>query len=246
MKEVLRALIIGTVGICLCGCGNTIPEMTEQEQELVVEYAANELLKFDKNHVVKLTELEEEEPAETPEEATPDKTQPEEKEEPEDKGGVTADDVTVIDQTGENASIENVSIEQFLGLSDAEISYTGYEIADSYPSDGTEEVYFFMEATENSQLLVLKFDLKNTADGEKEVNLADSQVRYKIGINGAEQNALTTMLLNDMAYYQGTLAAGESTELVVVGEIPTDQADQITDLALVMKSVDDTATISLN
>lgn len=246
MKEVLRALIIGTVGICLCGCGNTIPEMTEQEQELVVEYAANELLKFDKNHVVKLTELEEEEPAETPEEATPDKTQPEEKEEPEDKGGVTADDVTVIDQTGENASIENVSIEQFLGLSDAEISYTGYEIADSYPSDGTEEVYFFMEATENSQLLVLKFDLKNTADGEKEVNLADSQVRYKIGINGAEQNALTTMLLNDMAYYQGTLAAGESTELVVVGEIPSDQADQITDLALVMKSVDDSATISLN
>lgn len=246
MKEVLRALIIGTVGICLCGCGNTIPEMTEQEQELVVEYAANELLKFDKNHVVKLTELEEEEPAETSEKATPDKTQPEEKEEPEDKGGVTADDVTVIDQTGENASIENVSIEQFLGLSDAEISYTGYEIADSYPSDGTEEVYFFMEATENSQLLVLKFDLKNTADGEKEVNLADSQVRYKIGINGAEQNALTTMLLNDMAYYQGTLAAGESTELVVVGEIPSDQADQITDLALVMKSVDDSATISLN
>lgn len=246
MKKVLRALIIGTVGICLCGCGNTIPEMTEQEQELVVEYAANELLKFDKNHVVKLTELEEEEPAETPEEATPDKNQPKEEKEPEDKGGVTADDVTVIDQTGENASIENVSIEQFLGLSDAEISYTGYEIADSYPSDGTEEVYFFMEATENSQLLVLKFDLKNTADGEKEVNLADSQVRYKIGINGAEQNALTTMLLNDMAYYQGTLAAGESTELVVVGEIPTDQADQITDLALVMKSVDDTATISLN
>lgn len=246
MKKVLRGLMIGTVGICLCGCGNTIPEMTEQQQELVVEYAANELLKFDRNHVVKLVELEEEEPTEAEEEATPDKAQPKEEEVPEEKGGVTADEVTVIDQTGENASVENVSIEQFLGLSDAEISYTGYETADSYPSDGTEEVYFFMEATGDNQLLVLKFDLKNTADGEKEVDLAASQVRYKIGINGAEQNALTTMLLNDMAYYQGTLAAGGSAELVVVGEIPADQADQITDLELVMKSVDDTATISLN
>lgn len=246
MKKVLRGLIIGTVGICLCGCGNTIPEMTEQQQELVVEYAANTLLKFDRNHAVKLVELEEEKPQETEDEAAPAVSQPEGEEKTEEKGGITADDVMVVDQTGENASIENVSIEQFLGLSDAEITYSGYETADSYPSAGTEEVYFFMEATENSQLLVLKFDLKNTSDSEREVNLADSQVRYKIAINGVEQNALVTLLLNDMAYYQGNLAAGESTEVVVVGEIPSDQADQITTLELVMKSVDNTATISLN
>ena len=30
------------------GCGNTIPEMTEAEQELVVEYAASQLLKYHK------------------------------------------------------------------------------------------------------------------------------------------------------------------------------------------------------
>ena len=47
---------------------------------------------------------------------------------------------------------ENVSIEEFLGLGGAEVSYTGFEMADSYPSDMGEEVYFYMDATENSKL----------------------------------------------------------------------------------------------
>ena len=32
--------------------------MTEQQQELVVEYAAGELLKYDRNHVARLVTLE--------------------------------------------------------------------------------------------------------------------------------------------------------------------------------------------
>lgn len=240
MKKVLKGFLIGIAGVCLTGCGNSIPEMTQEQQELVVEYAAGELLKFDKNHVVKLVTLDEEDLAAEPEEV-PEEAQTTDEEKTEDKGGVKEDDVTVIDQTE-----EEVTIEQFLGISDVEISYTGYETTDSYPSDGTDEVYFFMDATENNQLLVLKFDLKNTAGGEQEIDLASSQVRYKIAVNGDAQNALTTMLLNDMAYYQGTLAAGESTEVVVVGEISSDQTEQIDTLELVMKSVDDTATISLD
>lgn len=246
MKKVFKGLAIGAAALCLTGCGDTIPEMTEQQQELVVEYAASELLKFDRNHVVKLVELEEEEISEPETEAASGETKAADEEKPEevpeDKGGIKEDEVTVIGQEAQAA----ISVEEFLGLSDVEISYTGYETADSYPSDGTEEIYFFMNATGDNQLLVLKFDLKNTGAGEQEINLASSQVRYKLVVDGSEQNALTTMLLNDMAYYQGTLAAGESTEVVVVGEIPADQAGQITTLGLVMKSVDDTATISLD
>lgn len=242
MKKVLKGFLIGIAGICLTGCGSSIPEMTGEQQELVVEYATSTLLKYDKNHVVKLVTLEEEELEAEPEPlAVPEKEQTTNEEKPEDKGGVKEDDVTVIDQAE-----ETVTIEQFLGVSDVEISYTGYETTDSYPSDSVDEVYFFMNATGNNQLLVLKFDLKNIAAGEQAIDLAASQVRYKITVNSVTQNALTTMLLNDMAYYQGTLAAGESAEVVVVGEITPEQVTQIDTLELVMKSVDDTATISLD
>ena len=81
---------------------------------------------------------------------------------------------------------------------------------------------------------------------EKDLNFAQSQTRYKIVVDGAEHNALTTMLLNDLAYYQGVLAPQESVELVLVGEVPAEGADQISSLELTMKSVDETATISLN
>lgn len=245
MKKVLVGVLVGIAGMGLMGCGSTIPEMTKEQQELVVEYAAGEVLKFDKNHTFKLTDLEEAEEEAKEEQATaeavPAENGEDEEDAPDKQEGILPDDVTVIDKEQ-----ENVSIEQFLGLDDIQITYTGFEVADSYPSDSDEEVYFYMDATQNRKLLVLKFDLKNTSAGEKDVDLAASQVRYKIIVDGFAQNALTTLLLNDMAYFQGTLAAGESAEVVVVGEVALEQADQVEDLELVMKSVDDTATISLN
>lgn len=39
------------------GCGNSIPEMTGEQQELVVEYAADVLVKHSKNYDGKLVEL---------------------------------------------------------------------------------------------------------------------------------------------------------------------------------------------
>lgn len=245
MKKVLVGVLVGIAGMGLMGCGSTIPEMTKEQQELVVEYAAGEVLKFDKNHTFKLTDLEEAEEEAKEEQATaeavPAENGEDEEDAPDKQEGILPDDVTVIDKEQ-----ENVSIEQFLGLDDIQITYTGFEVADSYPSDSDEEVYFYMDATQNRKLLVLKFDLKNTSAGEKDVDLAASQVRYKIIVDGLALNALTTLLLNDMAYFQGTLAAGESAEVVVVGEVALEQADQVEALELVMKSVDDTATISLN
>ena len=71
-------------------------------------------------------------------------------------------------------------------------------------------------------------------------------MRFKVSVDGVEKNALTTMLLNDLAYYNGVLAPGESAELVLVCEVPVEQSENISSLALVLKSVDNEATISLN
>lgn len=247
-KAWIKVFTIGIVGVFLTGCGSTIPEMTEEQQELVVEYAAGELLKYDKNHVAKLVALEADQEKKS-EETEPVTAPPasdvseSEKDNDEEKGGVPADEVTVIDQTEEAPP---ASVEEFLGLDDVKISYAGYETADNYPEETSEEAFFFMNATANNKLIVLKFQVENLSAEEKELDLAQSQIRYKIIVDGKEQNALITMLLNDMAYYQGTLAPQESVELVLVGEIPSEQVDQITSLELTMKSVDETATISLN
>ena len=103
-----------------------------------------------------------------------------------------------------------------------------------------------MSATEGSKLLVLKFLVNNISGEEIELDMTKGQTRYKVNIDGMEENTLTTMLLDDMAYYSGTLAAGESVELVLVCEVPDEKATEIGTLQLKMKNVDNSATISLN
>ena len=230
-------------GIWLTGCGNAIPEMTMEQQELVVEFAASELLKYDVNYQSKLTAPEPEQQPEEEQGEQPKEPLIEEETLPEE---IIADtDVTIVDNTG-TVEAQNISIADFLDLTGVEISYAGYETVDTYPEGEAKEAYFFMSATEGNKLLVLRFCALNVSGEELSIDLAKSQTRYKIILNGTEKNALTTMLLNDMAYYQGTLAANESIELVLLCEIQDDQTEFIDTLQLKMKSVDDSATISLN
>lgn len=246
-KSWIKILTISAAGICLTGCGNAIPEMTPQQQELVVEFAASELLKFDQKHATKLVPLEIIQEVEESNQA--DSSAVEEKEEPsadaaKENGeeGIPADEATVIDQTQEESP---QSVDEFLELTGVSIAYAGHELNDSYPPEAADDVFFFMSATANNKLLVLKFQAENVSGESMELDLAHKKARYKIIVNDSEQNALTTMLLNDMAYYKGTLASGEKAELVLVGEVSGDQAGQITSLGLTMKSADETATISL-
>jgi hypothetical protein len=123
--------------------------------------------------------------------------------------------------------------------------YTGYEIAEEYPQQG-EDLFFVMDAAEGKRLLVLKFMVSNVSDTEAVLDMSETGIRFKIAVDGEEKNALTTMLLNDFAYYQGTIAPGESTELVLVSEIPEEKNGEITTLELIVKNVDNISTISLN
>ncbi|GFI02688.1 hypothetical protein IMSAGC005_01519 [Lachnospiraceae bacterium] len=232
----------------MTGCGNAIPELNDQQQELVVEYAAGMALKYDVNRESKLVELtleqEETDPApadETPEqEAVPDTEKAGEADTNEDQQQEALPDVAVIDNT------QSTSIEAFLNLDSVTFTYTGCETYDFYPDQNQEEFYFVMNATQGNKLLVLKFMAENISGTEAVLDMNQSETRYTLMVNGERKNALTTMLLNDLAYYQGTIAPGESVELVLVCEVSSEQAEMTPTLELTMKNVENTATISLN
>lgn len=246
-KQVTGSVIALLMTALAAGCGNAIPSLDEQQQELVVEYAAGVLLKYDQNHESKLVELTLEQEAEmtapaeeAPENPITDETENADTDQQED----ALEDVTVIDNTQD---IVDVSIESFLNLDSVKITYTGCETYDFYPEQGEEEgFYFIMNATEGNKLLVLKFLTENISGTETTLDIGQRQTRFTLMVNGERKNALTTMLLNDLAHYQGTLAPGESTELVLVCEIPDEQAGTVPTLELILKNVDDSATISLN
>lgn len=235
-------LICAVMAVFLSACGSTIPDMTEEQNSQVVEYAAGLLLKYDENKHGRLVEeedTEQEEAAETPvpePESKPEET-PQQEEEPE-----------VVDVSEATPAVERSrSIEEFYELEGVTIKYTGFELKDSYPDSGSDDMFFAMQATKGCKLLVLHFDVNNTGGQAVSLDMASSGAKFKISINEeAPRYALTTMLLNDLGSYKGTIAAGETVDLVLIGEIAEEKAVGIQSVSLSMKNAAEDANALLD
>ena len=237
--------------LALTGCGATVPDLTQEETEIISEYAAGILMKYDKDNGSRLVDLSQEEtapdaepPAQAPES---DVAAAETEEAPGGPGepGPAENNATVIDQS-QTEAMPAASIEEYYGISDFTFAYTGCELIDSYPEDSGEEgaVYFTMDATEGMKLLVTKFNVTNQSGSEQTLNMMEHGAKFKLSVNGdAGKHVLTTMLLNDMQNYNAQVAAGETVELVSIIEVPADT--QVDSLALILSGGDGAVTLQL-
>ena len=233
---------------CMTACGSTIPDMTEEENAQVVEYAAGLLLKYDENHHGRLVEEAEMETVaeENIEDTTEEQTQPEQPKAEETKEEVQ-EETPVVDVSEEESKISYNSIEEFYGINDVWMIYEGYEVKDIYPDNETEEMFFAMTATEGCKLLVLEFDVVNVGTADKNLDMLSVGAKFKVSVNGSSPRyALTTMLMNDLASYTGTIPVGASEKLVLVVELPEEEVQSIEKLSLVVKKGVEDATVILN
>lgn len=227
----------------LTGCGETI-ELTEEESEIITEYAVNLLLKYDKYYDDHLVDLSLYEEPQSVEETLPEEDASEENSETEENNEST-DNTEVVDATQEEEA-EASSIEEFYGIPGFTFQYTGYDMTQTYPetAENPEDAFFAMEATPGMQLLVLKFQAINQSGSEMELNMMNYGTRIRFSINGeASKSALSTMLLNDIQTYHGTVGAYELAELVAVIEVPT--GTSIENITMTLRSDSDSATIGL-
>lgn len=248
MRKVGLALMMTAV-FCMTGCGSTIPDMTEEENAQIVEYAAGLLLKYDENYHGRLveepaTETIAEENAEVKDETVqPEQSAVEEQPEMEEQ---SKEETLAENMEEETEAVTYTSVEDFYGISDVHIIYEGYEIKDMYPDAESEDMYFAMSATNGCKLLVLQFDVVNTGTADKNLDMLAANAKFKVSVNGnAPRYALTTMLLNDLASYTGTIPVGASEKLVLVVELPEEDAQLIENLSLVMKKGAEDATLTL-
>lgn len=238
MKRIGALLCGAAVMLTITGCGATVPDLTEEETAIISQYAADVLLKYDKNHGSRLVELPEEEVEEVAEtEETPDGEEAQ-AEEPA--------DVEIIDKTEETEEVvATTTIEGYYGISDFTFQYTGYEVVNSYPDmEEGGDVFFSMDATEGTQLLVLKFQATNQSSTEQMLSMLSYGARFRISVNGeSSKGALATMLLNDMQTCEQTVEPGGSVELVSIIEIPVDTG--IDSIELILRGGEQDATMKL-
>ncbi|MCM1044501.1 MAG: hypothetical protein NC417_03225 [Candidatus Gastranaerophilales bacterium] len=231
----------GAVGLAfaaalfLTGCGNQIPEMSEDQEQTIGEYTAMLLLKYDANSRSRLVDYVLEEWNEEKEaEAEEEPELPPEEDEPQGMDPVA--DTPVVDMPPENGMTDNTvsSMEAFFQLpAGMTLAFQNTQTTASYPDGGEMENYFTLDATNGKSLLVLHYTLSNQSGADQNVDFLNSSAVFKVTVNGDyTRTALVTMLEDDMSVYAGTLAAGESKDLVLLIEIDQSMVDNISSVSL--------------
>ena len=242
----MRKTIIFLCGVLtaafLSGCGAVMPDLTQEETDLISEYAVGILLKYDRYHSGRLIDTT---AYEDTEEVSEEELSAEESEQ--EQGQETSTDNTeVIDisQDEKSAGLP-ATIEDYYGIRDITFQYLGYELTQSYPSNADDENLFFaMDATEGEQLLVLRFQASNATSYDQVLNMMSFGARFRVSVNGeSSQSVLTTMLLNDMQSYNDVVPAGSGVELVCIVEIP--QSTSVGTIDFILRGNDENATITL-
>lgn len=242
MKKKTVILCSAVLALMVMGCGAEVPELTDEETEIISEYAASVLMNYDKDNgsrLVDLTTVEEltdmpEEETEKMQPPTEEVTDNEEHTEKVWEETPQVNDAVVVNNT-DAAAGKPETLEEYYGIENFTFSYEGCELVSSYPEEmGEEEIYFAMNPTEGMRLLVMKFSALNQSGNEQTLNMRDYGVKLKVSVNGASDvHMLTTMLLNDIQNFDGQVAAGEAVELVGVVEVPENAS--IDSLTLIMK-----------
>lgn len=242
MKKISFLLCSIGIACALTGCGDAMPELTEEENEVITEYAVGLLLKYDKYHnsrLVDLTAYEEEQ--DSANESEPEEEIAEEIDENQDEQSVNNTEIIEAPE-GPSAS----SIEEFYGIQGFSFKYSGYELLKEYPEmvENEADAFFAMQATDGTQLLVLKFQVVNSSGMEQELNMFDYGMRSRISVNDETyKSTLSTMLLNDLQTYSGMLGANDSTELVAIVEVP--EGINVQNISMQLRSDSDSAAIVL-
>lgn len=219
-----------------------MPELTEEENDLITEYAVSLLLKYDKNSTSRLIDLAAyEEEREIIEENADAVKEAEALEEEEEESSLTVD-TEVVDLAEEPKAS---TIEEFYGIDGFSFQYTGYDFKTEYPdmADIETDAFFAMEATQGMQLMILKFHVINQYGAE--LDMSDYNTKMRVSVNGESPKSVLfpTMLLNDIQAYKGVPEADGSTELVAIVEVP--EGTSIETLSLILRNDSDNTTISL-
>lgn len=221
-KVVAGMCIVSLLGIT--GCGATLPEMTQAQEDAIVEYAANIVMRHTNDYDSRLVDLS------LYDDHGTEQDPPEETDKKEQGGMDPVADTPIVDApSGETVG----NIAQVLLPEGMNIRFTGYRTVDAYPDGDSDNPYFALDASEGNKYLVLGFTMSNDTGTAQEIDIFSMAARFTVLINGAERRpALTTMLLDDLGTYVGSVGAGEEVELVLLAEIDSTLAGGISELRL--------------
>lgn len=237
--------ILAVCFVFLPACTQVI-DLTEEEEDIIAEYAAGELVyqyKISKG-IIEIEQTIEPETSAQEEQTQPvqettaapqeEETIPqivkkdEDETAPTEEGATaeeTTEDIHASGSIGSDAGMAGFM--EALQVSGVELSVLSYSIEDKYP---TEAYAFSVEAEKGHKLLVVEYDVWNSEDTDAVMEIHPDSAVIKATINGTDSvNILTTMLKSDLQNMNGTqFGPGEAKVGVLIFHISDEKAENIT------------------
>lgn len=242
--------LLAMSAVLLTGCVDSMPELTDEQSEIVAEYAAGLLLKYSPNYNYKIASEEEVAAAMASREEVPESEQVPETDnaqaEDETSQSPSSSETQAAETESEADQVQFVTDLDFaaeLGIDDLIIRYQSFELCDSYPQNNSG---FSVSAAQDKKLLVMHFDLEGLPEEDVDCNLFDYDIKMRVTINDTASAAvLSTMIPNDLTSYMEVVHAGEIVDVVAVAEISDMTEEEIQTLTLRASSNGQTCTVKL-
>jgi hypothetical protein len=235
-KSVQVIILFLLVSMVLCGCGTPLFEVTEEEEAVIVRYAAYVLAKhnvYQKDGMVAVSQsLLEEDSGETDsgtEDSTQiltDDTETETESEAETAEAQTGSAETA--QTNEEAD-DTLSIAEAAGYEgQLKITYTGFTVVDNFQ----EGKAFSLDAHAGYEFIVAQFTAENITDEALDVDMMSKNLTFRVSYDGSKWvKEDVTLLLTDLSTFTGSVEAGQSVDLVLLFEIPEEDTVSMEELS---------------
>lgn len=232
MKRIGCLLVIVMMMAGLAGCGR---ELSTEENRVIAEYAADLLLKYDKDYQSKYMNIENEpdttvttesQTGEVSTEATTEATTE------------AASDTTAAENTTEAGSEEPTlppsddgsvqDIAEIAGLDGISIQYNRCMFLDRYPSIDQDGAFIYLEADKGYKLVVVKFDITNKTSEDKMVDLLNTDLSYRLVMNQSKAaKPMLTILMDDLGTFSATVPADSEQSAVLVFQMAEGLVDKI-------------------
>lgn len=210
--QFLAILLASTV--VLGGCGTSLYELTDDEEDLIVSVAAQAVAKHNVFQMEGITDVEPETETQMQENTTEQDTQQvqEETNTNTNTGGTKTDTQT-----------KEIALSDLLGKN-LKVSYKGYSTASSYQ----EGDYFSVNATSGKTLIIMNINVKNTGKKNTKIDMLSKDVTFYGCFNGTDRIVEKKILsTKNLSTYQGKIKPGKSIKTVLVFEVSKKQADEI-------------------
>lgn len=198
--------------LSLCGCVNG-PDISEEQSDLVAEYAAGVLLRYsnqyDRRLITKEQIEKENQKKNADSTATPETTvAPSATPTP----VPSSADEPVPDGSGTEAQVTErptVALNEIYRVEGVDFSYQSYRFCKKYNSQ--------IRAEDGQTLLVVEFNVKNQSGKKKKVSLGKKKISYKLTVDNSEYQPSISILENmGLNYLDTTIPAGKSENAVLI------------------------------